>query len=128
MTSCDTNVINIKLGSDVILNCIYQDADNNPLSLSGILIFTDFISPKTGEVLFEASMATPGGNIAGIIVTNESLGEYTINAGSSAGWPLGEMPLDILYSKSGILQHTDDFILDFQKGRTQLRTENTPDA
>jgi len=125
MTTCDVNVINIKQGSAVVLNCVYQDSEGNPLSLTNIDIYTDFINPKTGITIFAAStIITPGGGIGGgIIITNSALGEYTIDAGNSAEWPLGQMPLDILYEKAGALQHTDDFILDFKKGRTQIKSE-----
>jgi len=114
MATCDTNVINIKVGSAVILYCVYQDATGTPLSLDGITIHADFIHPKTSVLL----KATGTDAIGGITITDMAKGEYTINAGSSDGWPKGEMPTDILYTENGNPQHTEDFILDFDQGRT----------
>jgi len=113
MAVCDDNIINIKQGSGVVLNCIYQDSGGNGLSLTGMTIECDFVNPKTGDVIISATSADNT-----IIITNETTGEYTIDAGVSKDWPLGEMPVDIVYSKAYVPQHTEDFILDFVKGRT----------
>ena len=46
-------------------------------------------------------------------------GQYTVNAGDTLGWPLGDMPIDIKYIKGGVAQHTETFILRIEKGISQ---------
>ena len=112
MATCESNIINVKVGSAVVLDCVYKASDGTPLDLTGITIAADFIHPKTGVVLSRTT------TIDGSITLGTNTGEYKINAGITTGWPLGEMPVDILYTKNGIPQHTEDFILDFTQGRT----------
>jgi len=116
MAVCNNNIINIKVGSGVVLNCVYQDSSGKGLSLKDMSIQVDFRDPKTGNLLATGHTA----NLS-IIITDEITGEYTINVGSSLGWPVGQMPVDILYLHGGITQHTEDFILDFTPSRTQTK-------
>jgi len=118
---CENNVIKIKSGSDVVLAMIYKDDAGIPISLVGYEIFMDFNNPKTGERLV-GTWIDNGITITEVAGDATTTGTYTVNPGNSKFWPLGEMPVDILYRYGGLIgtaQHTEDFILDFIKGHTQ---------
>ena len=117
--SCENKTIQIKTGSAAFFGMVYTDHADVPIPLDGYEIYMDFREAKTGKLLASTSI----GN--GIIITeiagdDTTTGTYQVNAGSTAGWQLGDMPVDILYVHSDIGQHTEDFILDIGQGRTQI--------
>ena len=126
--SCEDNKIEIKTGSNADFSMLVTDNDPDdpqPISIAGWVIDMDFIEAKTGTILSDCSTTN------GSIVINEYVddtgqdpiyynkGEYTVSGGSTTGWQLGEMPVDIKYTYAGKSQHTDDFTIDIIKGRSQ---------
>jgi len=116
--TCEKEILNLKTGDSVKLHCVFKDSQDIPKDLTGYTIAADFISNKTGKLLVATST-----NTSGITITDAVNGAYTIDAGIALDWPIGEMPVDILYIKEGEPGHTDDFILDFTQGRTKLTIE-----
>lgn len=114
MTCEVEQAIEIKTGSAGIFYMEYTDDQDppGPISLNDYEIYMDFVNPKTGEKLFRGSLDN------GITITDMSLGKYTVNAGDTANFPLGKMPVDIKYVLNGIAQHTETFIINFIKGIT----------
>ena len=122
--TCDNTKIEIKTGSDADFDMLVTDNDPDdpqPISIIGWTIDMDFIEAKTGVILSDCSTAD------GSIIIRESnpegpglnIGEYSVTGGSTLGWQLGEMPVDIKYTYAGKSQHTDDFIIEIIKGRSQ---------
>jgi len=110
--SCNTNTLYIKTGATVQLTCVYKNDVGELISAEGLQIDVDFIDPKTKQVLKSTS------TVDGSIYLTHNLGEYVVDAGSSTGWPVGNMPVDILYTANGVSQPTTDFIINFSEGRT----------
>lgn len=113
--ACENKTIPMKIGSSVRLNCIYTEEDGVTVKdLTGYTIDVDFINAKNNRTIKVTS--TEDGSI---VITDAIQGEYTIDAGISTNWPLGKMKVDIMYTKDGLPNHTEDFIIDFTQGRTQ---------
>lgn len=121
--SCEeSQPLPMKIGDTVRLTCKVLDSDGNPKSLEGYRIDVDFINGKSGRIVVSANSTEDGG----IVIHengNDSVGEYTIHAGNSREWPLGNMPVDIMYSKNTDVIHTTDFSLNFSRGRSRAIDE-----
>jgi len=111
--TCSDNTIPLKTGSTAAFKMVYTDTVGNPIPLEGYEIFMDFINAKNGEVLASTRLNQ------GITITDSDAGKYEVNAGSTADWPVGKMPVDIKYAKAGQSQHTEDLIIDMIQGRTK---------
>lgn len=106
----DTPEIVLKTGSNAVFHMVYADDNNQAIDISNYEIFMDFVDPKTQKKLAETSVNN------GITITDGENGTYTVDAGSTATWPLGKMPIDIRYTNNSVSQHTDTFILRMIKG------------
>lgn len=118
MAVCSSKVIPVKSGSDAVFAMTYKDEAGTPISIIDYDIYVDFYDPKTGVLLKRTSVGD-GITINELPGQTPTVGTYTVNAGNTIDWSLGEMPVDILYGSGGMVQHTEDFILDMIKGHTQ---------
>lgn len=108
----EENTLQIKTPTSLVFEMQYT-ADGNPEngeSLADMGIYIAFKDPRTQRVLKEVSVDD------GITITDEENGVWECNGGSSEGFPLGLMPIDIQYSKNGTIQMTETFFMDFSKG------------
>ena len=113
--SCENKTLHFKTGSQVKMNCRYKDSQGVAKSLVDVVINADFIDNKTGNLL----ISTGSDEVGGIVITDGINGEYTIDAGIATDWPIGLMPVDILYTDLNGPSHTEDFFIDFSAGRTK---------
>jgi len=120
MSCNEEQVIPMKTGDTVRLTGIYKDSNDVPKSLDGYRIDIDFIHPTRGRVIQSTNSEDEEGGIVIWENGNMNIGEYTVYGGSSEDWPEGKMPVDVLYSKNGDQIHTEDFFLDFTKGRSRI--------
>ena len=125
----ESKVLTIKTGSAAVFHMTYQDDQDppQPIPLNDLDISMDFINPKTRTIL--ARCYTKIGAIAsdgtileeeadGISVLDPLAGTYEVDAGDTIFWPLGDIPVDIKYTKGGKSQHTETFAIRIIKGQT----------
>ncbi len=125
--TCENKTIVIKTGSEADFEIVYYaDAVDDeglpvpaPISLEGYSIDMDFIEAKTGNILKECSTVDGSIIITEVAGVPATTGTYIVYGGSTLGWQLGKMPVDIKYTLNGKSQHTEDLILDITKGRSQ---------
>ena len=120
-------IIDIKTGSSGLFTMIYSDpdagevgGDGEPINLTGYSIFMDFVDRITGKHI--ASLRYNPDTIPpdrGITIIDAAAGSYAVDPGQTDWWPLGNMPIDILYMKGGVKQHTETFQLNVLKGITR---------
>ncbi len=132
--SCEEpKILPAKTEAEVIMHCLYHEDDDvrTPKSLAGMEIDCDFVSPKTGETLSSCSTANgkitilEGNSVPGDDPDNPGIvgkGRYTIHGGIAEGWPVGDMPVDVMYTRNDKPFYTEDFIMAFTKGRTKKDT------
>lgn len=124
--SCEENILNVKTGSVLVLQCQYYEDDGvTPKSLAGYSIYVDF-KDQRGKLWKRASTENGGiiidtnqGNIDQGNIDQGNIGKYYIYSGDTSNWPVSKMPIDILYVYEDILQHTADIILQFNVGRSE---------
>ena len=81
-------------------------------------IYMAFKEAVTQRIIYEASIGT------GIIIHETEddngapvdVGKWELRGESTKNFPLGLMPVDIQYSKDGIIQMTETFFLFFEQG------------
>jgi len=119
--SCENLTIEIKTGSEADFDMLYTDNATPPvaISLSGYSIVMSFIEAKTGDTLKRCTTEDGSIVITEVEGDAETTGTYSVFGGSTLGWQVGEMPVDIKYTLDGKSQHTVDFLLDITKGRSQ---------
>jgi len=107
--------IEIKTGDNGQMTHQYTDNQDPPvpIPLDNYEIHISYIDPKTRVPV--VAMSTEAGNV---IITDTVNGLYNTDPGSTWDWPLGKMPVDILYINNGVPQHTDNFIIHVKKGNT----------
>lgn len=102
-------VIPMKVGDNADFDCVYTTELGAAIPLAGYSIGMKFRDPSTRRVLAEATV----GN--GVTITDSNNGEFSIEGGSTDGWPEGQMRVDIRYTLAGKTQTTETFILDFEE-------------
>ena len=85
---------------------LYTDvATGDPIDLTtGYEVYMDFIDPKTGVILAQTGIGQG-------VTLSDKKGEYIVDPGDITGWPVGPMPVDILYINLGKPRPTERFIL-----------------
>ncbi len=120
MSHEEDKVIIIKTGSDATLNMSYTDNSDppNPIPLNNYAIFVDFINPKTRVALAKTyyDPFAEGEISSGINITDFDGGKFRVEAGNTSTWPLGDIPVDILYSIEEANTHTETFIIRMVQG------------
>jgi len=103
-------VLPLFVGGDASMYITYSDAETGePIDIStDYEIFMTFINPKTGAVIKEIEVDNG-------ITIQEEIGEYIADPGDIIEWPIGDMPVDILYVNRGKARPTNRFILDIQQ-------------
>ena len=125
MSGCDSKTLEIKAGATASFTMVYKDDDNEPIPLPGYTIFMDFREAKTGVLLASTSIGN-GITIMEVAGDDTTTGTYQVNAGSTYGWQLGEMPVDIVYVYQYQAQPTEDFIIDIVTPRTDVQVAGLP--
>ena len=108
------NILIHKRGDTIKWNCIYEDAENNPIDLTGYQIKTQARANSTSKkTLFDLSI----GN--GITITDSVNGLYDIDLQDTALFKTGEYVVDIQYTdNSNTIISTETFKLEIVKDIT----------
>jgi hypothetical protein len=105
-----TSIGKIKQGESFIINCSYFEADGvTPKSLAGITLKAQ-LKDTLNDWLMDTFIIT---------VTNESLGEFTIEGHNTATWNLGTLTLDVMQTEAGRVSISDSATIVVEKAMTK---------
>lgn len=106
-----TAIGKIKQGETFLINCGLFEADGTtPKSLAGITLKAQ-LKDTANDWLMDTFNIT---------VTNESLGEFTIEGTNTLTWNLGTLTLDVMQVEAGKVTISDSATIVVEKAMTKL--------